>query len=114
MSNLTPALQVPIDGIFLADLFGFILALPTALFLAYWLSSVKSKAAVVIGALIGAFIGFFVILAWAGTLIFDTPLPNANGGAVFFGSLLFCSIMGLIGAIIMDLLIARANRRDYQ
>ena len=35
---------------------GFILAVPISLFLAFWLSAVKNRAAVVWGALIGAFI----------------------------------------------------------
>ena len=82
-----PALQVPIDGIFIGDIFGFILALPVALFLAFWMSAVKSRWIVVLGALIGAVIGFVFILGWVGTLIYDTPLPNASPPAVFFGSL---------------------------
>jgi hypothetical protein len=110
-----PALQI-IDsqGIFLADLFGFILALPLALFLVYWMSAVKRHMAVVTGAFIGSFLGFLIILGWVGTLIFDTVLPNASPGATFFGSLLFCSALGLSFGVISDLVIARLTASDYR
>jgi hypothetical protein len=110
-----PALQI-IDGqgIFLADLFGFILALPVALFLVYWMSAVKRHIAVVTGAFIGSFLGFLIILGWVGTLIFDTVLPNATPGATFFGSLLFCSALGLSFGVISDLVIARLTASDYR
>lgn len=102
------------DPIFIGDFFGFLLALPISLFLAYWISAVKNSRAVVVGAFFGALLGFLIILGWAGTLIFDQPLPGANGASVFFGSLLFCSILGLVCAILTDLLIARKNSRDYR
>ena len=110
-----PALQI-IDnqGIFLADLIGFILSLPTVLLLAYWMSEVKRPMVVVTGAFIGCFLGFLIILAWVGTLIFDTVLPGASPGATFFGSLLFCSALGLSFAIIADLVVARLTVRDYR
>ncbi len=112
--SLLPSLKVSVtDPIFIGDIFGFILSLPIALFLAYWLSAVKNHAAVVVGAFAGALLGFLVLLGWAGTLIYDTPLPGANGGNVFFGSVLLCSILGLVVAMLTDLLIARRSRRDY-
>lgn len=114
LSQFMPALQVPIDGIFIGDFCGFLLALPVALFLAFWMSAVKNRAAVVVGAFAGALLGFIIILGWVGTLIYSTPLPNASPGAVFFGSVLFCSALGLSAAIILDLIVARANRRDYR
>jgi len=114
LSQYLPALQVPIDGVFIGDFWGFILALPIALFLAYWLSDVKNRMVVVIGAFIGALLGFLIILGWVGTLIFNTPLPGANGGATFFGSVLLCSTLGLAGAIIFDLIVARRSARDYR
>ncbi|HLH60930.1 MAG TPA: PTS sucrose transporter subunit IIBC [Ktedonobacteraceae bacterium] len=109
-----PALQI-IDphGIFWGDLFGFILALPVALFLAFWMSSVKNRLAVVVGAFIGAFLAFVIILGWVGTLIYDTVLPGASPGSTFFGSLFLCSVGGLSGGIIADLIVARMSRRDY-
>ena len=107
-------LQVPINDIFIGDLFGFILSLPIALFLAFWISAVRNKKVVVLGGLIGAVVGFIVILAWVGTLIYDTPLPGANGGSTFFGSVILCSALGLSFAIIFDLLVARANKSDYR
>jgi hypothetical protein len=110
-----PALMVNIgDPIFIGDFFGALLALPISLFLVYWLSAVKNRKAVVAGGLIGVVLGFLIILGWAGTLIFDTPLPGANGGNVFFGSVLFCSALGLSGGILLDLLIARKSARDYR
>lgn len=109
-----PALQVPIDGIFIGDFFGFILALPIALFLAFWMSAVKSRRVVVVGAFVGALLGFIGILGWAGTLIYSTPLPGASGASVFFGSLLFCSALALSVAIILDVIVARLNARDYR
>ena len=112
--TLLPSLKVSItDPIFIGDFFGLLLALPVSLFLAYWISAVKSHMAVVVGAFAGALLGFLVLLGWAGTLIYDTPLPGANGGNVFFGSVLLCSIMGLIVAMLTDLAIANRNKRDY-
>jgi hypothetical protein len=110
-----PALQI-IDsqGIFQADLFGFILSLPVALLLAYWMSNVKRPMVVVIGAFIGSFLGFLIILGWVGTLIYDTVLPGASPGSTFFGSLLFCSALGLSIAIISDLIVARLTAKDYR
>lgn len=109
-----PALIINLgDPIFIGDFWGFVLALPISLFLAFWISAVKNHAAVVFGALIGAIIGFLIILGWLDTLIFDTPFPGANGGATFFASVLFCAALGLIGGITTDLLIARSTRRAY-
>jgi len=110
-----PELQI-IDrqGIFLADLLGFVLSLPVALFLAYWMSNVKRPMVVVIGGFIGSFLGFLIILGWVGTLIYDTVLPGASPGSTFFGSLLFCSALGLSFAIISDLIVARLTAKDYR
>lgn len=109
-----PALNFdPGSGIFIGDTFGFILAVPISLFLAYWFSAVKNRMAVVFGALIGALIGWFIILCWVGTVIYDTPLPGADGGSTFFGSLLFCSTTGLSLAILTDLWVARRASRAY-
>ncbi len=95
-------------GVFIADLFGCLLALPVGLFLAFWMSAVKRRAAVVAGAFIGALIGFFIILFWA------SPLQNVIGVGVFFGSLVFCAALALTGGIITDLLIGRIAERDYR
>ena len=114
LSQLLPALKIPIDGTFIAGLCGFILALPVSLFLAFWLSEVKNKTSVVTGAFAGALLGFIAILGWVGTLIYTQPLPNANPPATFFGSVLMCSVLGLAAAIILDLVVARRNRRDYR
>ncbi|GHO92458.1 hypothetical protein KSF_025060 [Reticulibacter mediterranei] len=109
-----PAFNVNIgDPIFIGAFFGFLISLPVSLFLAFWLSAVKKRAAVVIGAFVGALLGLLILLGWAGTLIYDQPLPGANGGSVFFGSLFFCTVLGLSGGILTDLLIARKSRRDY-
>jgi hypothetical protein len=109
-----PALIVnPNDPIFIGNFWGFVLAIPISLFLAFWLSSVKKRAAVVTGAFIGALVGFLIIFGWAGTLIFDKPLPGATGTSVFFGSLFFNTVLGLSGGIVTDLLVASKNRRDY-
>jgi biotin transporter BioY len=103
----------PGSGIFIGDTFGFLLAVPISLFLAFWLSAVKNRTAVVWGALIGAFIAWFIILCWVGTVIFDTPLPGADGASTFFGSVLFCSAAGLSLAILTDLWVARRASRIY-
>jgi len=110
-----PALMI-IDhqGIFEASLIGFILSLPIILFLAYWMSAVKRPMVVVTGAFIGGFLGFLIILGWVGTLIFDTVLPGATSGATFFGSLLFCSALGLSVAVLADLIVARMTAKDYR
>lgn len=104
----------PGSGIFIGDTCGFILAVPISLFLAFWLSAVKSRRAVVLGALIGAFIAWFIILCWVGTVIFNTPLPGADGASTFFGSVLFCSAAGLSLAILTDLWIAGRTSRAYR
>ena len=110
-----PALMI-IDnqGIFEASLIGFLLSLPVVLFLAYWISAVKRPTVVVIGAFIGGFLGFLIILAWVGTLVFDTVLPGATSGGTFFGSLLFCSALGLSFAVLSDLIVARMTAKDYR
>lgn len=114
LSQFLPALKIPIDGLFIADLCGFILALPISLFLAFWLSEVKNRMTVVMGAFAGSLLGFLAILGLVDTLIFDQPLPNATPPATFFGSVLLCSVLGLSAAIILDLIVAQRNRRDYR
>jgi hypothetical protein len=103
-----------LDDVTIGAFFGFLLSLPIALFLAYWMSAVKNRNAVIAGAFVGAFIGFIAILAWAGTLIRSTPLTGANGASAFFGGILLCSALGLTGGILTDLLVARKNFRDYR
>src|SRR5260370_1549155 len=83
-----PALQiVDNQGIFLADLFGFLLSLPVALFLAFWISNVKRPMLVVIGAFIGSFIVFLIILGWVGSLIYFNVLPTDIPDTTFFSAL---------------------------
>jgi len=101
-------------GVFWGALFALLLSLPISLFLAFWMSAVRNRAAVVFGAFLGGILAFLIILGWAGTLIYDTPLPGASGGEVFFGSVLFIAIVELVFGMGFDLLIARANRRDYR
>ena len=109
-----PALIInPGDPIFIGAFWGFVLALPISLFLAYWISAVQNHAAVVFGALVGGILGFLILLGWLDTLIFDTPQPGANGASTFFSAVLFCAALGLVGGIITDLLIARRTRRAY-
>jgi len=103
-------LHLSFNDIFIGDIFGFVLALPISLFMAFWLSAVKKRAAVVVGAFLGALIAFVSILVWADSL----PSANGNGGATFFGSLFFCSAAALVGGIITDLLVARITSRDYR
>ena len=102
-----------LNDIFWGDLFGIILALPLGLFIAFWLSAVKNRAAVIFGALIGALIPFFFILFWVGGL-FTPEKWKADGGSVFFGSLLMCAIAALLGGMVTDLIVARFNNRDYR
>ena len=102
-----------LNDIFWGDLFGLILALPLGLFMAFWLSAVKNRAAVVFGAFIGALIPFFFILFWVGGLF--VPMQwKADGGSVFFGSLLMCAVAALVGGMATDLIVARFNNRDYR
>lgn len=110
-----PELQwIDPNGIFVGSIFGLIIAHPVSLFLAFWVSAVKNKLIVVLGALIGAVLGFLIILGWAGTLIYATILPGANGTNCFFGSLLFCSALALSFGMLADLLVARIKSRDYR
>jgi hypothetical protein len=102
------------NDIFIGDICGLILALPIGLFLAFWLSAVKNRAAVVFGALLSALIPFFFILFWVGGLFVPQQLAHANGGAVFFGSLLISAIAALIGGMLTDLIVARLSSRDYR
>ena len=106
-----PALNF--NDIFWGDIFGLILALPAGLFLAFWLSAVKNRAAVVFGALIGALIPFVFILFWVGALFVQLQW-KADGGSIFFGSVLMCTIAALIGGMTTDLIVARLNNRDYR
>jgi hypothetical protein len=102
------------DGITIGALIGFLLSLPIALFLVYWLSAVKKRSAVITGGFIGALIAFIAVLGWAGTLFRSTPLTGANGASAFFGGLLLCIAAGLIGGIAVDLIVASRNARDYR
>ncbi|GLV57497.1 hypothetical protein KDH_43330 [Dictyobacter sp. S3.2.2.5] len=103
-----------LDQVTIGAFFGLLLSLPIALFLVYWLSAVKNRTAVIMGGLAGAFIAFLVILGWAGTLFFSQPIPGANGASAFFGGVLLCSAAGLVGGIVVDLIVARRNSRDYR
>src|SRR5260370_23524238 len=95
-----PTLQiVDPQGIWLADLFGFILSLPISLFLAYWISNVKRPMVTVIGAFIGCFLGFLIILGWVFTLVFHTSFPRARTVLIFFGPLLFHSTPLLVFSV---------------
>jgi hypothetical protein len=114
INQYLPAMQITMNDIFIGGLCGFLLSLPIALFLAFWMSAVKNRLVVVVGAGVGALLGFIIILGWVGTLVFSTPLPGANGGSTFFGSVLICSALGLAGAIIFDLIVARRHARDYR
>jgi hypothetical protein len=92
------------DPIFVGDLWGFILALPTILFLSFWIGSdnIRHPAMSVLGAFVGAVFGFLLLLIGVGTLISATPLPGASGGSTFFSSFLLCSILGVLGGIFTD------------
>lgn len=94
--------------IFIGDVLGFVLALPFSLFMVFWVSAVKKRSAVVLGAFLGALIAFVVIFLWA------SSLPGANGGVTFFGSVLICSIAALVGGILTDVLIARMTSHNYR
>ena len=110
-----PELNINLSsGITIGGYWGYVLALLVSPFLAFWMSAVKNHWLVVLGAFIGCLIGFFAILAWVGTLIFDTELPGASGGATFFGSVLICSAAGVIGGILTDLIVARRTSRYYR
>jgi hypothetical protein len=102
----------PGDGIFIADIFGFILALPIALFLSFWMSAARNKMAVILGSLVGAVIGFLVINGVAATIAKTAP-SLVQPAAVFFGSLIFCATMAISAGAITDLLVGRTRSRDY-
>jgi hypothetical protein len=101
--------MVDFSQVLIGDIFGCMLALPISLFLAFWISAVKSRVAVVIGALLGCLLGFLGILAWA----WSGTLTHVDGGATFFSAVLLCSVAGLSAGILTDLLIARKSRKDY-
>ncbi|GAC1652064.1 MAG: hypothetical protein NVS4B12_23260 [Ktedonobacteraceae bacterium] len=112
---MLPALKFSLgDPIFIGDFWGTVLALPIALFLAFWLSNVKNKVTVIGGALVGVLIGFLGILCIVGTLIHPNPLPHVDGVATFFSTLLLNSALGLSAGILIDVVVARRNERDYQ
>jgi hypothetical protein len=115
MSNYLPSLIInPSDPIFIGAVFGFLLSIPVALFLAYWISDVKNKLAVVLGAFVGSFVGLLGVLGWVDTLIFSTPLPRADGVSTFFSTILLCSVLGLVGAMLTDLFLGRRTAHAYQ
>ncbi|HEY0756164.1 MAG TPA: PTS sucrose transporter subunit IIBC [Ktedonobacteraceae bacterium] len=101
-------------GVFWGAIFGLLLSLPISLFLAFWMSSVRNRAAVVFGGFLGGILAFLFILGWAGTLVYSTALPGASGGSAFFGSIFLCAAVELVFGIGFDLLIARTNRADYR
>ena len=103
-----------LDDVTIGAFFGLLLSLPISLFLAFWLSAVKKRGAVITGAFIGAVLGFLIIDGWAGTLIFSTKMTGANGGSAFFAGVLLCAALGLAGGILTDLLVAAKNNRDYR
>jgi len=112
---MLPALKFSLgDPIFIGDFWGTVLALPIALFLAFWLSNVKNKVTVIGGALVGVLIGFLGILCIVGTLIHPNPLPNVDGVAVFFSTVLLNAALGLTVGILTDLIISRRNENDYR
>ena len=102
------------NGFFIADFWGALIALPLALGVIYWVSNVRNKAAVVGGAFLGILVGFIGILLWLGPVFHVNPLPNTDPVAVFFGTVFLCAILGLIFGLVMDLVIARRNERDYR
>ena len=102
------------NGFFIADFWGALIALPLALGVTFWVSNVKNKGAVVGGGLLGILVGFVGILLWLGPVFHTNPLPNTDPVAVFFGTLFFCAILGLIFGLVTDLLIAKRNERDYR
>jgi Na+-translocating ferredoxin:NAD+ oxidoreductase RnfD subunit len=114
MNNNLTLMWIDPAGVFWGALFGLLLSLLITPFLAFWISAVRNRAAVVFGAIVGGIIGFLIILGWVGTLVYNTVLPGASGPPVFFGSVLFCGALELILGIGCDVLIARANRRDYR
>lgn len=112
---MLPALKFSLgDPIFIGDFWGTLISLPVALFLAFWLSNVKNKVAVIGGALVGVIIGFLGVLCIVGTLIHPDPLPYVDGVATFFSTVLFNSALGLSAGILTDLVISRRNERDYR
>ena len=112
---MLPALKFSLgDPIFIGDFWGTVIALPVALFLAFWLSNVKNKVAVIGGALVGILIGFLGILCVVGTLIHPDPLPHVDGVATFFSTVLLNSALGLAAGILTDLVISQRNARDYR
>ena len=98
------------NAIVVGDFFGFALAIPLSLFLAFWMSSVKNTSAVIGGAVIGAFLSFVGVFVWLVTF----PLPGLNGASIFFGSLLLSSAAALTLAVLIDVLVARSSSRDYR
>jgi hypothetical protein len=103
-----------LDGITIGAFIGFLLSLPIALFLVFWLSAVKNRTAVIVSGFIGSLIAFIAVLGWAGTLFRSTALTGANGASAFFGGLLLCIAAGLISGIAVDMIVARRNTRDYR
>ncbi len=109
-----PAFHFSFNDIFYGCIFGFILALPLALFVSYWFSAVKNHLAVVFGAFLGALIGVLIIYFWTAQPFSPQPLAYVNGVATFFGTLFFCAIAGVVGGMLMDLFVARGRSRDYR
>src|SRR5258708_40017528 len=95
INQYLPAMQITLNDIFIGGFCGFLLSLPIAFFLAFWLSAVKNRGVGVLGAFVGALLGFIIILGSVGTLLFSTTLPGANRASTFFGSGFICSVPGL-------------------
>jgi hypothetical protein len=113
--HIMPIIHLNItDPIFVGDLWGFILALPTILFLSFWIGSdsIRHPTMSMLGVFVGAVSSFLILLIGVGTFISSTPLPGASGGSTFFSSFLLCSILGVLGGIFTDEFIMRKHARN--
>jgi hypothetical protein len=96
----------PGNTIFMSALLGFLLAVPIALFTAYWIGAVGIKS---ISGIVGAFVGS--ILGLLAILYLTSMIVGVNGATAFFSAFLFCWMAGLVGAICIDQIVMGKTRR---
>src|SRR5258708_19763495 len=95
INQYLPAMQITLNDIFIGGFCGFLLSLPIALFLAFWMSAVKNRGVVVLGAFVGALLGFIFILCWVVKLIFIPTLPPPTAPSTSFVSAFIFSFLHL-------------------
>src|SRR5260221_11143537 len=96
INQYLPAMQITLNDIFIGGFSGFLLSLPISLFLAFWMSAMKNRGVVVLGASVGELLVFIIIPGWVDVVIFCASLPCANRVLTFVRLGFTVSVLGLV------------------